>query len=183
MAVAQVNGSAADPKYRSSTSKNNSGVVVYGGNTTRTDFAVKNSTGDNNTRVNGTGPKITNGSGLNKALSAGTFAVMTAGLYVIRKITTTLAGVANTSILSGASDFGHRLPIAFKESQRTTFLSGLSWAANPGKLPTYTLTKSNLNTSYGNDNAARPTLAIPGELTYIVGKTPINDDYKAKTLG
>lgn len=177
MSVVQVNGSAVS----NTSTKNDRGVIRRGGNIASSRFTAKNVLGESEYVFSGN--KLTNLSGLAKSVSAGTFAVLTKAKYVIRKVTTTLAGVANTAILSGASDFGNRIAIKKVESMRTTFLSSLSWTADNDGMPTYAFTKSQKNTAYGNDHAARPTLAVPGELVYIVGNTPQLDDYAAKTLG
>ncbi len=158
-----------------------------------------------------TGPIVYNSSALagnrklvDKAVSAGSFATMTAGEYVMRRVTTELAGVANTTLKFGASDYGHRRSIHRIESWRTSFLSSFTWEAGgatidvPGSnLPTYTLVTSNETTEYGQnstatspasqgtqDIASRPTIAIPGQLVYKTGKLdPIKDVYKARTMG
>lgn len=177
MSVAQVNGSAVT----STSTKNDRGVIRRGGNIASTRFTAKNVLGESD--YVSSGVKLTTNSGLAKSVSAGTFAVLAVRKYIIRKVTTTLAGVANTVLQSGASDFGNRRAIHKTESARTTFLSALSWTADNDGMPTYAFTKSQKNTAFGNDNAASPTLAVPGELVYIVGNTPVLDDYAAKTLG
>lgn len=177
MPTVQVNGSAVT----NTSTKNDRGVIRRGGNISSSRFTAKNVLGES--EYVSSGNKLTNLSGLAKSVSDGTFAVLTKAKYVIRKVTTTLAGVANTAILSGASDFGNRVAIKKIESVRTTFLSSLSWTANKDGMPTYTFTKSQKHTAYANDHAARPTLAVPGELVYVVGNTPQLKDYAAKTLG
>jgi hypothetical protein len=176
MASKQVNGSAVT----NTSTRNNSGVVRRGGNIASTKFVAQNELGAADDMY-ASGVKMTNLSGLAKSVSAGTFAVMEKGSYIIRKVTSTLAGVANTVLKSGGSDFGNRNAIHKIENVRGTFLSGLSWAKDHDGQPTYIFTKSETYTALGNDNAARPSLAVPGELVYVVGKTPVQDDYKAKT--
>jgi hypothetical protein len=176
MATLQVGGSAVT----NTSTKNNIGTIRHGGVIGSTLF-TSHALGDNG-KAYTSGVKMTNGSGLAKALEAGTFAYMAAANYVIRKVTSTLSGVANSVLLSGASDYGQRNAIHKSESARTTFLSALSWSANPGGLPTYTFTKSDQFTGFGNDDAARPSLAVPGELIILPGgKTPDMVNYKAKT--
>lgn len=176
MATKQVNGSAVS----NTSTRNDRGVIRRGGNIASTKFVAQNELGAAGDMY-ASGVKMTNLSGLAKAVSAGTFAVMEVGAYIMRKVTSTLAGVANTTIQSGASDFGNRNAIHKIENVRGTFLSGLSWTKDHDGQPTYTFTKSETHTALGNDDAARPSLAVPGELVYVVGKTPVQDDYKAKT--
>ncbi len=40
------------------------------------------------------------------------------------------------------------------------------------------------NDSFGNDEAARPTMAVPGEFTYFYasGKRPTSGDYQPRTI-
>ncbi len=118
-----------------------------------------------------------------KMVSAGTYAIMAQGTYVVRKLASTLGGVANTVLLFGASNFG-RKSIYNTSRIRTTFLSGLAWVSGTNG-PTVTYTRSNrdaLSNDFGADDASRPTKAIPGELTYMFGaKTASNFDYAART--
>lgn len=175
MAVKQIDGSAVT----NTSTKNNIGTI-RGGGTIVSPLWTSQNVGDTANSAFGTGPKLGT-AGMAKAVSAGTFAVMEAGSYIIRKVTTTLAGVANTVLRSGASDFGHRRSIHSIQSVRNSFLTTQSWAYVNGVL-TYTNTVTNSHTAYSADNAAAPTLAVPGELTYLPnGKTPYNDNYKEKT--
>jgi hypothetical protein len=180
MAYVRVNGNAI-PKSDIRKAPD-TGVVKYSGNladTTRwTDSSLRANTVDSSYYIKP-------GTGVAKALSAGTFVYMDATKFIIRRVSDTISGVSNTTLRSGASDFGHRHAIHKSERARTTFLSALSWSRSASELPTYTATLSNHDTVYSNDHAARPTLATPGELTYSMGDTgtPVSDDYEAKSVG
>lgn len=168
--------------------KNNGATVMYGGNVP---------TGNTNSldytyigrRSFFPGPKVVTGR-TGKALSGGDFAYQVAGKWVMvgGNVTATLAGVANTSLLSGAADFGRR-SINKMINLRSTFVTAWSWTM--GSTTTYTATKSNKNiivgtvgvsNQYGNDNEATSSRTLPGELTYMKGAVaPVNADYPART--
>jgi len=104
-----------------------------------------------------------------------------AGEYIMRKRTRYVNGSANTLLTSCASDVGIRRAIPRLETTRAMGSGYLtSWdyvtgvitkGANAGGV-----------TSFGTDEAARPTDAIPGELAYKTGaKLPVEDDYKPRT--
>ncbi len=123
--------------------------------------------------------------GLAKAVTAGTFnRIPVAEQYIIMRVSTLITGIANTTLLSGASKIPNRKGLHFTEHVRTSFLSALSWATTED-LPVYTATVDNQDVTYSNDHAARPTLATPGELVYQFGDTgaPAQKDYEAKTVG
>jgi len=114
-----------------------------------------------------------------------------AGDYVVRRLSKTLGGVANTTLWSGGSNHGLRRSIHKTETYRSTFLSSLSWTAGSTDLPAYTSVVSNLDTTFFSqtaggvasnpDNAANPTENVPGELTYNTSApNPVNDDYQSK---
>ena len=176
MATAQINGSAVT----NTSTKNNKGTIRNGGTIAASTKWQSKKVGDTKYDLYGTGPKL-NTTSLSKSITAGVFATMTKGRYIIRKVTGYLANVVNTKLQSGASDYGHRKAIHKIESMRMSFLYGLSWTGVSGSV-VYTMNKSNTNTAYGNDDAARPTLAVPGEFTYLVsGKLPTRADYSRKT--
>lgn len=107
----------------------------------------------------------------------GTFAKMAVGKYVMRRVTTTLAGIANTTLLTGASDFGRR-SINGVGAVKVTKLSAFNFFTG---VPTYVSTNYTLT-----DHAATPTRAIPGEFTFTphgntADYTNMNKDYGAKT--
>lgn len=176
MAVVQIDGSAVS----NTSTKNNKGTIRNGGTISASTKWNSIRVGDTKNTLGGTGPRLGTAS-LSTVRSTGTFAVMAKNKYIIMKVTTTLAGLSNTTLQSGAADKGNRRKVNKVESMRTTFLSGLSWASGHNE-PVYTATNSTRNTAYGQDDAATPTLAVPGEFTYLPGgKRPTNDNYKAKT--
>jgi hypothetical protein len=178
MAFKQIDGSAVS----NTSTNNNGGTLRHAGTIGSTLFTNQTHSVvpvDSNYRV-----KESQYLGAGKILSGGTFGVLTPNAYVVRRLTTTLAGVANTNLLSGASDFGHRHAIHKIETVRGTFLQGLSWDATSSEAPVYTATLSQTETAFDDDHAARPSLATPGELVYRTGgPLPVQDDYEAKTTG
>ncbi len=118
-------------------------------------------------------------------LYRGLFATMTKGDYIIRRVTDTLAGtISNTVLRSGGSE-GYTRSIHKVEAARTTrFATAIRagyWDEFNGVWTTTPTTADDLST-WGTDEAATPTYAIPGELVYRTGKPlPVQDNYKAKT--
>lgn len=178
MAVKQISGSAVT----NTSTRNNRGIVKHGGTVAGT-LLVNQTLG---AVLIGSEYNVSQSSatGAGKIVSAGTFGVLTARKYIIRLVTSELAGVANTVLQSGASDFGNRHAIHKIERSDNTFLQAVSWTVAAGEAPVYTLTRSTTNTVFGNDQAARPSLAVPGELVYRSGGPSVNlADYVAKTNG
>lgn len=180
MAQQKVNGNAIF--YGDIRKQVDTGVIKFSGNlgdTVRwTDSALRKNvySSDYNIKIN-----------LNaqKAVSAGTFVYMAAENYVIRRVTSTLSGVSNTVLRSGAAvgQANHGLHPNLKD--RASILSALSWSATSTDLPTYTTTINNVDTTFSADHAAAPTLSVPGELTYQTGDTGTvtQKDYEARTNG
>lgn len=120
--------------------------------------------------------------GTQKAVTANAFArTMVAGQYVMMRYGY-IAGSATNFLNSGAADFGRR-SIHYKENRRTYHIT--SWDYETG-----VATKgASTNDTFNDDHAARPTRAIPGELTITdhglatTGSlaVPLNTDYPAKT--
>jgi len=112
-----------------------------------------------------------------------------AGRYIGQKITTMIAGVANTSLKYGSNAGMLTRSIHKVEAVRTTRVTSAlragyynkftgKWSTVPVKSDDSALTNSTIT----SDNAAAPTRGIPGELTYKGGAiNPISTDYKAKT--
>lgn len=171
MATVQVDGSAVT----TTSTRNNRGVIRRGGNVGGTLFVAK-SLGDTLIRLNAP----VEGQGVEKALSAGTF--LSTVKSIVRRVTATLAGVSNTALVSGGSDHGQRRAIHSIESLKVSFLHSWSWTSDSEGNLTYSATVNTTNANFGNDHAARPTYAIPGELTYKgPAPNPVNADYSAKT--
>lgn len=117
-----------------------------------------------------------------KAVSAGTLATMAADHFIMRRITTTLAGVANDTLLSGGSDYGQRRSIHSNTTYKTSFLSSLSWTADKDGAPTYSLGVTNRTLTYGQDDAAEFSYSKPGELVIkTAAPLPEQKDYSPKT--
>jgi hypothetical protein len=124
-----------------------------------------------------------------KALSAGTFAHDNATPIGI-KITTSLAGVSNTVLQSGAGQPGlirsiHKLEV-LRTRRLTTAIRAGKWNIFKGKFlnnQNQTVDNPTVATdSLASDNAATPTRAVPGELVYKTSApVPVQDNYKAKT--
>lgn len=118
-----------------------------------------------------------------KALSAGTFAYNN-NSPVAKKVTTSLSGVSNTYLRSGAGNPGGLRSIHKIESIKTR---KLTTAIRTNKFNEYSgefesgYPQSSTD-SFGTDDAANPTKSVPGELTYKIGKkVPVQADYEAKT--
>lgn len=173
MATQQVNGSAV-----TATSTNNKGgAVVNGGTTTLLDTVEL---GYSNVGVFGS--SVVDNNDADKALSAGTFSYSNQK-PVAKRVTTTLSGVSNTVLRSGADQPGlirsiHKLEVV-RTRRLTTAIRAGYWNIYSGSFTTPpTVAVDTLAT----DEAATPTRSVPGELVYKTGApTPVQDNYKAKT--
>jgi hypothetical protein len=123
---------------------------------------------------------------------AGThFGSMTAGKYVMRRVTTELAGgVSKTLLQGGHSHHAGRSGLHPMTHMRSVLVATAirenSWVAFSGAFtnPNTTPTAQDDIGTWGTDHAATPTDALPGELVYKEPKPlPELDDYKARTLG
>lgn len=140
-----------------------------------------------------------NGVSAELPVTGGDFATMTEGRYIMRRggsNTEYLAGTANTTLRSGASDYGIRRSInartvvrgpltatAIRHNQWST-VSGV-WTTDPTDSTNGLGSVAGLATG-GVDHAANPTGLIPGELVYMAGNAstilvPKQDDYKIRT--
>lgn len=134
------------------------------------------------------------------ANSSAAIAYIAAGEYAIKRVTTTVAGISNTTLRSGALQPGRIRAIKSRDSVRDTLVAT---AIRAGNWNIYTGTFSSApsastdglgdvagNASGGSDNAANPTQAVPGELVYRVsgratgggsaGDGAFQDDYERK---
>lgn len=173
MAIQQVNGSAVT----ASSTNNNGGSVVNGGTTSLLD-----SLDLGYSDVGVFGSSVVDGNDTDKALSAGTFSYSNQN-PVAKRVTESLSGVSNTYLRSGSSYHSDIHSIHKIESVTTR---RLTTAIRAGYWNIYSGTWTNPVTvgvdSFGTDDAANPTGAVPGELTYKTGAAvPVQDDYKAKT--
>jgi hypothetical protein len=172
--------------------KNNGGTIAYGGNVSAsgplsqvgfTTLNFENRFGGSkipNAETDETIAAGTGTTGLYKPFSSGTYAYQVAGKYLIRGYTTTISGVANTVLQSGASDFGTRKSIMKIEQFRRTHEATWNWIT--GQPSTKTAETDYAGQSGTTDHAARPTRAIPGEFVIMeTGTTPSYKDYSKKT--
>ena len=173
--------------------RNNGGTIVAAGNVNTTSGPVKVdlSLQEQAVQDDEYGSKVVLSSGTSGSsgnlgtytpVSAGTFAYQqVAGTYLMRRQSTTIGGVANTTLNSGASDYGTRKNPLLLETTRT-YGSGVTQSWN---YVTGAITKGGNAgglASFSNDHAARPTAAIPGELVYMYGAiVPQQADYKPRT--
>jgi hypothetical protein len=119
-----------------------------------------------------------------KAVSAGTFRYNSQRPVGMR-VSSSLAGVANTALRSGAGVPSQTRSINKRESFKVV---RTATAIRTNKYNRYTNTFENgfpvsATETPGSDTAATPTRSAPGQLTYKLGQpVPVsNNDYKAKT--
>jgi len=131
-------------------------------------------------------------------LYAGNFATMTAATYVMRRVSTTLAGISKTVLRSGAADPTNRRSIhmaqsLFTDGVATAIVAGYwniysgAWSTAPTASTTnagyYSISDDANQTDGSADDAANPTASKPGELVYKEPKPlPDQDDYAERTL-
>jgi hypothetical protein len=187
MATVQVNGSAltSTPYGSFSEANNDNGTMKANGSSSSNVMdQVKTVVGT----VDAFGSKVVADSVTvvdyaGKAVSGGTFAYNNAK-PISSLITNTIAGVSNTSILTPGNDGDTVRSINKVETVRTR---RFTTAVRANK---YNRVTNKFDSGFpvvavdsvATDEAATPTRAVPGELTYRTGaKTPYNDNYKAKT--
>lgn len=180
--MAQTTAKASQPVRNNGATVPRGGAIATGGPVTS---APDNLTqGYNSKGVGGTSVISQTGSniGTQKAVSANTFArTMVAGQFVMMRYGY-IAGSQTNFLNSAAGDFGRR-SIHYKENRRSYHIT--SWSYTTGAATKGAPT----NDDFGRDDAARPTRAIPGELTFTdhgLAKSgslavPLNTDYPAKT--
>lgn len=165
--------------------KNNSGVILNGGNhteglvATKTQADIARNLGYGTNMVLAVSPATSGHLGTYKPYSAGTFAyVQQADTWIALKTGTKISGVTTSRLQSGATDVS--LFRAIPRTESTRRLQITSWSYT-----THAATKGGStggSSSFGQDHAARPSNAIPGELVYQYGApTPKQDDYKPRT--
>ena len=187
MATVQVNGSSltSTPYGSFSEANNDSGTMKANGSSSSNVMdQVKTVTG----KVDAFGSKVVENSVTvvdyaGKAVSAGTFAYSNTK-PISSLVTTTIAGVANTSILTPGNDGDTVRSINKVETVRSRRFTS---AVRANK---YNRVTNKFDAGFpvvavdtvGADDAATPSRSVPGELTYMRGSTtPYNDNYKAKT--
>lgn len=144
---------------------------------------------------------VTISSGVNGVESAYTAGTFNAGDQVIRRVTSDIAGVSNTVLRDGSSNTSNRpysiklkrvySNFEYKSAVRTGGWNEFSGTFDPAVTVTglggYDIARTGDESSdmaaNSTDNAAHPTAAVPGELTYRDGSpTPNNDNYAARNL-
>lgn len=167
---------------------NNGGTVKKATSTSGPITSVRTLLDDAITTPYGAQVALSSGLGASSG-NIGTFNALTtfaykqvAGQFLIKKSNSFVNGVAHTLLNSCASSSSERMrAIPFTESARI-YGSGVNtvWDYETG-----TITKdinAGQSVSFGADNEARPTNAVPGELAYKTGaKLPVADEYKPKT--
>lgn len=175
MATYQADGTTA---VTPTSTRNNRGVIRHGGTLATTKFISK--------PIAETVPRASNlvndGEDIDTPKVGGAYNAQRAGEYVMMKVTNKIAGVTDTTLRSGAADFGHRRPINYVESIRTSFLSNWGWASTAEGNLVYSGTVTTTDNSYGTDNAAHPSSAIPGSLIYRTGSPLVTEtNYSRRT--
>lgn len=178
MSQIQQNGSDTTGNYFEGTStRNNSGAIIAGGSAPAkvTSRAPKGS----DVGVFASVVVESNTLGNAKAISGGTFAHQHVKPLAAR-ITTELAGVASTA-LQDTSDIVtqsiHKIESVVTNQTATAFRAGFNLFTGG-----YTGSVTTQTDSLGSDVAANPTSAVPGRLTYKLGKSvAVVTNYKAKT--
>lgn len=129
---------------------------------------------------------VLNKGGPTGILAAGNFASMTEGSYVMKRVTTSLAGVSNTFLRSGASDTSSRRSIHKVETVRTWLTASSiragDWNIFTGSFSSAVSTSED-SSDFGVDDAAVPSGAVPGELVYHYGSgAPLMANYPSRTI-
>jgi hypothetical protein len=173
MATVQQNGSSVTPK----STKNNAGTIVNAGNTQTS--MTKKALGRQATDV---GSKVIDSVDTNKSVNAGTFAY-NRQLPLSKRLTTSLGGVSNNVLLSGAAVPALVKSIKSVESRYTvkqaTAIRAGHFNMSTGK---YSTPPTVALDSFGNDNAARVGRSNPGSLVFRTGKRmPTSTNYRTKT--
>lgn len=176
MATVQTDGISAV----TTTSTDNNGGTVKANGTASGTFAASSVT---QAKTGVFGSTVIDNDNADKALGAGTFAFNNNN-PVGKKVTSSLSGVSNTVLLSGAGQPGlirsvHKLEV-LRTRRATLAIRGGHFNMYTGKYdggyPVVAV--DSLNT----DDAANPTRDFTGELQYMSGSTvPTQDEYKAKT--
>lgn len=179
MATMQVNGSSVTGNYHTggSSTRNNKGVMKSNSTTD----GAKLSSVKTTTPVTGIfGSKVIDGSITDPALSSGIFANNN-NRPVAKKTTTSLAGVSNTVLRSGALVPSQIRKVNKIETVRTR---KEITAIRAGK---YNLVTNTWESGYpvvatdnlGSDKAASPTASVPGSLVYSMGKNTVVKNYSS----
>jgi hypothetical protein len=149
--------------------KNNSGSAINIGSTS---LLAGKSLSDAATSVGVHGSVVVDGTDTDKSISANVFAKNTSKPLALRldaplnKASSSVRRAVHK--IEGVST--RRVATAIRAGNYNIYTGQFSAA------PTVA------DDSFGQDDAATPTAAVPGELTYRTGaKNPVNNDYKART--
>lgn len=188
MATAQVNGSALTNNGYGSFTQANNAHGTFKGNGTATSNVVE-SVRTPSPVVDAFGSKVVEDSVTSKdyagkSVSAGTFAHNHVK-PISALITTELSGV-NTNVIKSPANDGVKRSINKVEDNKsilfTTALRANKYNRVTGKWDAGYPAAQTI--SFNSDDAANPTLSVPGALTYLSGaKIPVNDTYAQKNNG
>lgn len=174
-------------KTAGGSSVNNGATVAYAGNIDTTN-RVTQALGFASLNTDSQGPPTVKGPETNATIAAGTdthgtFKPYAAGTFVyrvgglVRGVTASISGVASTlmTILAGYSG---RQSIHKVETMRGVNITSWDYVTGAATIANVSVD------AFGNDHAARPTRAVPGEYVFMeTGKTPAQNDYPVKTGG
>jgi hypothetical protein len=128
------------------------------------------------------GSTVVDNSSADKALSAGTFKYDNKS-PIAKRVSTSLSGVSNSYLRSGAAVPGlvrsiHKLEV-LRTRRLTTAIRAGNWNIYTGKFSSDPVVAVD---TLATDSAATPTRNVPGQLVYKTGAiVPVQDDYKPKT--
>lgn len=215
MAIVAASGNGAAPSTAANR-KNNGSTLLHAGNVASDSSVTRNLTmlevaddfgaqiGSKVVEIGGSGASTTDRFGVTRAVAAGTLAYQaTATKWVMRggNVTQTLAGVANTVLVSAGADFNGAIKDNIHELN-----SSYMYGSGGGTFNMYAVPSTEITPNYTKggdagsnrafvapsgagdvtavDNAAAPTRSVPGELTYHYGGLtgPTTDEYKAKDV-
>ncbi len=168
--------------------KNNGGSIIYGGTTNRTNFVTLNRTTVGykdtfgGTRVKP--PAARDATLLRNSVAtavSGVFGQMRVRQFMIRTVSTLVAGSTNKSIYQGSRFPSNSISVRYKEFSRTLEVRQVTYNYVTGRPTTLPGVQYD---SFGTDNAAHPFPQVnPG---YIVVKSvkllPLRTTYRARTL-
>lgn len=172
----------------SGASVNNGGTVKKAGNVDTTGPITTSRTLMDDAVVTPYGAKVSEAVSPSSSGNIGTFSAMTnfayemqAGRYIMKKHSQYVNGIANDILESCGGASKHARAIPKLETTRALGSGHLTtWDYETGAISKGANAGSEVD--FGNDHAARPTNAVPGELAYKTGaKLPIEDEYKPRT--
>lgn len=183
MATAQVNGSAlTSTPYGTFTQAVNDGGTMKANGTVSSN--VMSDVGTATPQVGVVGSTVIDNGWADKAVSGGTFAHNHTN-PISALVTTELAGLADTAIKNPGAKEAVRGINKFETDESAL----LTTAIRDGKFNRYTGAwdsgyPSGVTVSFSQDDAAVPSGAVPGELTYMAGSVvPTNDEYAPRYNG